>query len=59
MSRKGTPIDNEPTESFFSILKSELIYNKTINIPNDKALIQEIIDYICCYCNYIKQLAKT
>lgn len=59
MSRKGTPIDNAPTESFFSILKSELIYNKTINIPNDKALIQEIIDYICCYCNYIKQLAKT
>lgn len=51
MSRKGTPIDNSPTESFFSTLKSELIYNKTIQIPNDKALIQEIIDYIYYY-NY-------
>lgn len=51
MSRKETPIDNSPTESFFSILKSELIYNKTIQIPNDKALIQEIIDYIYYY-NY-------
>lgn len=51
MSRKGTPIDNSPTESFFSILKSELIYNKTIQIPNDKVLIQEIIDYIYYY-NY-------
>ena len=51
MSRKGTPIDNAPTESFFSTLKSELIYNKTINIPNDKALIQEIIDYIYYYNN--------
>lgn len=49
MSRKGTPIDNAPTESFFSTLKSELIYNKTINIPNDKVLIQEIIDYIYYY----------
>lgn len=51
MSRKGTPIDNAPTESFFSILKSELIYNKTIKIPNDKVLIQEIIDYIYYYNN--------
>lgn len=51
MSRKGTPIDNAPTESFFSTLKSELIYNKTINIPNDKVLIQEIIDYIYYYNN--------
>ena len=51
MSRKGTPIDNAPTESFFSTLKSELIYNKTINISNDKALIQEIIDYIYYYNN--------
>lgn len=31
MSRKGTPIDNTPTESFFSTLKSELIYNTTID----------------------------
>ena len=51
MSRKGTPIDNSPTESFFSTLKSELIYNKNIQIPNDKALIQEIINYIYYY-NY-------
>ena len=51
MSRKGTPIDNAPTESFFSTLKSELIYNRTIDIPNDKVLIQEIIDYIYYYNN--------
>lgn len=51
MSRKGTPIDNAPTESFFSTLKSELIYNNTISIPNDKVLIQEIIDYIYYYNN--------
>ena len=51
MSRKGTPIDNSPTESFFSTLKSELIYNKTISIPNDTILIQEIIDYIYYYNN--------
>lgn len=51
MSRKGNPIDNAPMESFFSTLKSELIYNKTIDIPNDKALIQEIIDYIYYYNN--------
>lgn len=50
-SRKGTPIDNAPMESFFSILKSELIYNRTIDIPDDKALIQEIIDYIYYYNN--------
>lgn len=45
------PIDNLPTESFFSTLKSELIYNKTISIPNDTILIQEIIDYIYYYNN--------
>jgi len=51
MSRKGKPIDNAPIESFFSTLKTELIYNKTINIANDKELIQEIIDYIYYYNN--------
>lgn len=51
MSSKGNPIDNAPTESFFSTLKSELIYNKRITIPNDNALIQEIIDYIYYYNN--------
>lgn len=42
MSRKGAPIDNAATESFFFTLKSELIYNKTTNIPNDRALIQKL-----------------
>ena len=51
MSRKGKPIDNSPTESFFSTLKTELIYNKKIQIENDKKLIQEIIDYIYYYNN--------
>lgn len=50
MSRKGNPIDNSPTESFFSILKSELIYNDCITIKDDVQLIQEIKDY-CHYYN--------
>ena len=34
MSRKGTPLDNSPMESFFSTLKSEVIYNPLIKINN-------------------------
>lgn len=51
MSRKGNPIDNSPMESFFSTLKSELIYNDCINIKDDIELIQQITKYIHYY-NY-------
>lgn len=51
MSRKGTPIDNSPTESFFGVLKSELIYNECVTISNDKEAIQEIINYVYYYNN--------
>lgn len=46
MSRAGTPIDNAPIESFFSILKSECIYLQKIKtIQEAKDLIDEFIDY--------------
>jgi transposase InsO family protein len=51
MSRKGNPIDNSPMESFFSTLKSELIYNDCVIIKDDVELIQEIQEYIHYY-NY-------
>ncbi len=51
MSRKGTPIDNSPMESFFGTLKSELIYNPLIIIDNDVELITMINDYINYYNN--------
>ena len=50
MSRKGTPIDNAPMESFFGILKSELLYNSLIDTKNCD-MIQEIIGYIEYYNN--------
>ncbi len=31
MSRKGNPIDNAPVESFFSLLKKEVLYNNKFN----------------------------
>lgn len=51
MSRKGTPIDNAPMESFFSTLKSELIYNPLVKIENYEDLIKEIKEYIEYYNN--------
>ena len=46
MSRAGTPIDNAPIESFFSILKSECLYlQKLKTIQQAKDLIDEFIDY--------------
>jgi putative transposase len=40
MSRKGTPIDDSPMESFHSILKKETLYN------NDITSLQEYIDLV-------------
>ena len=47
MSRKGTPIDDSPMESFHGILKKETLYNNCItNIEEYKALVE---DWICFY----------
>ena len=51
MSRKGTPIDNSPMESFFSTLKSEVIYNPLVKIESHEDLIREIKEYIEYYNN--------
>lgn len=50
MSRKGTPIDNSPMESFFGTLKSELFYNPLIDVENCD-MIEEIKNYIDYYNN--------
>lgn len=36
LSRKGTPIDNSPMESFWGTLKSEVLYNPLIKINNER-----------------------
>lgn len=46
MSRKGTPI-----ESFFSTLKSEVIYNPLIEIKSFEDLVREIEEYFEYYNN--------
>lgn len=51
MSRKGTPIDNAPMESFFSTLKSEVIYNPLIQINSYEDLKREIEGYFEYYNN--------
>ena len=46
MSRKATPLDNAPIESFFSAFKSECIYlEKPKTIEEAKDLIDEYIDF--------------
>lgn len=40
MSRKGTPIDDSPMESFYGILKKETLYN------NDITNLEEYIDIV-------------
>jgi len=46
MSRKATPFDNAPIESFFSAFKSECIYlEKPKTIKEAKDLIDEYIDF--------------
>ena len=51
MSRKGTPIDNSPMESFFSTLKSEVIYNPLVKIESYEDLIKELEEYFQYYNN--------
>lgn len=46
MSRKGTPLDNAPAESFFSAFKTECIYlEKPKTIQEAKELCDEYIDF--------------
>ena len=47
MSRKGTPIDDSPMESFHSILKKETLYNN--NITSLQEYIQLVEDWILFY----------
>jgi len=46
MSRKATPLDNAPAESFFSAFKTECIYlEKPKTIQKARELIDEYIDF--------------
>ena len=46
MSRKGTPLDNAPVESFFSAFKTECIYlEKPKTIQEARELTDEYIDF--------------
>ena len=47
MSRKGTPIDDSPMESFHSILKKETFYNN--DITNLKEYIDIVKDWLMFY----------
>ena len=50
MSRKGNCLDNAPMESFFGILKSELLYLQTFD--DVEHFIKELDDYIGYYNNH-------
>jgi len=46
MSRKATPLDNAPIESFFSAFKSECIYlQKPKTVQEAKEMIGDYIDF--------------
>ena len=46
MSRKGTPIDDSPMESFHGILKKETLYNTDIkSIEEYQALVEDWIEF--------------
>lgn len=47
MSRKGTPIDDSPMESFHGILKKETLYNN--DITSLEKYIELVIDWISFY----------
>ena len=49
MSRKGTPIDDSPQESFHSILKKETLYNN--DITSLEHYIELVINWISFYNN--------
>ncbi len=46
MSRKGTPIDDSPMESFHGILKKETLYNNSItNLEEFIALVEDWLEF--------------
>ena len=46
MSRKGTPIDDSPMESFHSILKKKTLYNNNItNLEEYIALVEDWLEF--------------
>ena len=46
MSRKGTPIDDSPMESFHGILKKETLYNNNItSLQEYIALVEDWIEF--------------
>ena len=46
MSRKGTPIDDSPMESFHGILKKETLYNNDItNLTEYIALVEDWLEF--------------
>ena len=46
MSRKGTPIDDSPMESFHAILKKETLYNNDItNLEEYVALVEDWLEF--------------
>ena len=47
MSRKGTPIDDSPIESWHALLKKETLYNN--NITSLQEYIQLVKDWILFY----------
>ena len=49
MSRKGTPADNAPIESFHSSLKCEAFYIKDEVITSSSIVIQIVENYIKYY----------
>lgn len=51
MSRKGTPADNSPIETFHSSLKSETFYLDGINRTTNAHVIQIVENYIKYYNN--------
>ncbi|MGV2887930.1 IS3 family transposase [Paenibacillus taichungensis] len=57
MSRKGTPADNAPIESFHSTLKSETFYLEDLMCTTTAIVEQTVRDYITYY-NLIRIQAK-
>lgn len=51
MSRKGTPADNAPIESFHSALKSETFYRYPELKSSNQTITQTVIEYIKHYNN--------
>lgn len=49
MSRRGNCLDNACIESFWGVLKSELIYNKHVEIKNSEELERKILEWIEYY----------